>query len=52
MMAFWDKRNQVITWVVVTHGFIKKSGKLPTAQVHKTIQYMSNFFQNENNKFS
>jgi phage-related protein len=52
MMAFWDKRSHVLIWVVVTHGFIKKSGKLPAAQVNKTIQFMSNYFQDENNKLS
>ena len=52
MMAFWDKRSRVLTWVVVNHGFIKISGKLPAAQVNKTIQFMSNYLQDENNKLS
>ena len=35
-LAFWDQRNQ-LTKVVVTHGLIKKSDKLPAQEIEKAL---------------
>ena len=35
-MAFWDKRDNKRTLVIVTHGFIKKVAKVPSRELSKT----------------
>jgi len=33
LMAFWDKRTKSL--IICTHGFIKKSQKLPSKELNK-----------------
>lgn len=35
LIAFWDKRNSKQTLVVATHGFVKKTDKLPMKELIK-----------------
>jgi phage-related protein len=49
LLAFWDKRKSKLALVVITHGFIKKTAKLPMSELNKTIQMMSKYFNHENN---
>ena len=45
MMAFWDKRNPLMIQVVVSHGFIKKTARLPEFELSKAKKIMSKYFQ-------
>ncbi|TVR42261.1 MAG: type II toxin-antitoxin system RelE/ParE family toxin [Cryomorphaceae bacterium] len=33
LLAFWDKRNKSETLVVATHGFLKKTDKIPKVEI-------------------
>jgi len=44
LLAFWDK--QLGSLVVRTHGFIKKSQKLPSIQMNRAKRLKSNYFKN------
>jgi phage-related protein len=43
LLAFWDKRKN--TMVICTHGFIKKTDKVPKPQIDKAKQIMKIYFQ-------
>jgi len=47
LLAFWDKRDENITFVISTHGFIKKTGKVPKSQVEKAMNDMKRYFENQ-----
>lgn len=36
-LAFWDKTSTVNTLVISTHGFIKKSSKIPANEIQKAL---------------
>ena len=46
LFAFWDKSNGKETFVIATHGFIKKKQKTPTNEIRKAeeirIAYLKN----------
>lgn len=48
LIAFWDKRSSERTLVVVTHGLIKKTEKLPMKELIKAegirIKYLMGFY--------
>jgi phage-related protein len=45
LLAFWDKRNGRDTLVIATHGFIKKTGKVPQKEVEKAKMMMEKYFK-------
>jgi phage-related protein len=45
LLAFWDKRNNRNTLVVCTHGFIKKTDKVPKQEIEKARQLMRQYFE-------
>jgi phage-related protein len=45
LLAFWDKRNNKNTLVVCTHGFIKKTDKVPKSEIEKARQLMRLYFE-------
>lgn len=45
LLAFWDKRNNKKTLVVCTHGFIKKTDKVPKSEIEKARQLMRLYFE-------
>ena len=47
LLAFWDKRTAENTLVVCSHGFIKKTDKLPVRELDKARKIMVNYFQNQ-----
>lgn len=44
LFCFWDKRSPVATLVVCTHGFIKKTDKVPNAELIRAHQLMKKYF--------
>ena len=43
LLAFWDKRDNNNTFVICTHGFIKKTQKVPSKEIEKAIKIMTEF---------
>ncbi|MEY3421163.1 MAG: hypothetical protein RIR48_1452 [Bacteroidota bacterium] len=44
LLAFWDKSNNRNTLVIATHGFIKKSSKVPKNEIQKAENIRSEYF--------
>jgi site-specific DNA-methyltransferase (adenine-specific) len=42
---FWDKDNNKRTLVIATHGFIKKTSKVPQKEINKANQIMKIYFE-------
>ncbi len=48
LLAFWDKTDKTETLVLATHGIIKKTDKVPKADIEKAKKIMADYFaQNE-----
>lgn len=45
LLAFWDKRNNRNTLIVCTHGFIKKTKKIPRNELERARQLMKMYFE-------
>lgn len=45
MLAFWDKTSKNPTLVILTHGFIKKTSKVPQKEIDKAKQIMKLYYQ-------
>lgn len=45
LLAFWDSRDKSETLVVATHGFMKKSAKVPTDEIDKAIALRDKYFE-------
>ena len=46
-LAFWDRDDRVFTFVVTTHGFIKKTQRIPKREIQKAEQLRRNYFENK-----
>ena len=44
LFAFWDKGSET-TLVVVTHGFKKKSNKIPIKEIQKALSIRARYFK-------
>ena len=47
LLAFWDKSKSVNTLVIATHGFVKKTQKIPKQETLKAKQLMNEYFENK-----
>jgi len=47
MLSFWDKANKLVTLVIVTHGFVKKTFKLPISELNHAMNLRLKYVQNE-----
>jgi phage-related protein len=45
LFAFWDKTDTQETLVVATHGIIKKTDKIPKAEIEKAKAIMRLYFE-------
>lgn len=45
LLAFWDKRDNRNTLIVATHGFIKKTNKVPDREVHRAYLIREKYLQ-------
>ena len=47
LFAFWDKSDNKETLVIATHGFIKKSDKVPASEIRRAIDLRKKNFLNK-----
>ena len=47
LLAFWDKTANTSTLVIVTHGFIKKTDKVPIHEIDRALTLKKNYIQNK-----
>lgn len=47
LLAFWDKTSVNETFVISTHGFVKKQSKVPDKEILKAIQSQARYFENK-----
>jgi phage-related protein len=45
LLSFWDKTDKTETWVVATHGIIKKTSKVHKAEIDKARAIMKLYFK-------
>lgn len=45
LLAFWDKSASRQTFVIATHGFIKKVDKLPAKELERAEKIRKKYFQ-------
>lgn len=45
LLAFWDKRDNENTLVVSTHGFVKKTSKVPNKEIQKADNLRIEYFK-------
>lgn len=50
LLAFWDKTDNKRTWVIATHGFIKKVDKVPAIEINRAIRLRDTYFQQRQKK--
>ena len=48
LLAFWDKSNTSETLVIATHGFIKKTDKLPRNEIEKAENLRKQYLKSKN----
>jgi phage-related protein len=46
LLAFWDKTDNNKTLVVATHGFIKKSNRIPKNEIARALRLREKYFNN------
>jgi len=47
ILAFWDKEDDLKTLVVTTHGFVKKTSKVPKKEIQKAEEIRKNYFDDK-----
>lgn len=47
LLAFWDKSNNKETLVIATHGFIKKTDKVPASEIKRAVDLKKKYFLNK-----
>lgn len=45
LLAFWDKTGEVDTFVIATHGFVKKVDKVPSNEIEKAENLRQLYFE-------
>jgi phage-related protein len=49
-LSFWDKTDKMVTLVVATHGFIKKTDTIPKEEIEKAKAIMKQYFEQKSKK--
>ena len=44
LLAFWDKTDKLETLVLSTHGIVKKTDKIPKADIEKAVKIRAEYF--------
>ena len=47
LLSFWDKTNSENTFVISTHGIIKKTSKVPDKEIQKARQLRAKYFEDK-----
>ena len=50
LLAFWDKEDDMETFVFATHGFIKKVDKVPINEIERAINIRRKYFEIKHQK--
>ena len=50
LFSFWDKIDNQETWVVATHGILKKTQKTPPKEIKKAEEIRKKYFNNKAKK--
>ena len=50
MLAFWDRKGEIETLIVATHGFLKKTNKTPISEIKKAESIKDKYFKKKLNK--
>lgn len=50
ILAFWDKENNKETLVLATHGFIKKTDRVPKKEIDKAVAIRAQYFESKKNE--
>jgi len=50
LLSFWDKTEKEETLVLATHGFIKKTDKVPKSEIDKAEQIRLEYFKQKNRR--
>jgi phage-related protein len=50
LLAFWDKSDERNTLVIATHGFIKKTDKIPSNEIIRAVNLRVKYFENKINR--
>ena len=45
MLAFWDKRDSGNTFVICSHGFVKKTSKVPAKEIKQAENIRNDYFK-------
>jgi len=45
LFAFWDRTEKTETLVISTHGIVKKTNKVPKAEIDKAKQIRAEYFE-------
>ncbi|MEA1787710.1 type II toxin-antitoxin system RelE/ParE family toxin [Arenibacter sp. GZD96] len=45
LFAFWDRTGKTETLVISTHGMVKKTDKVPKAEIEKAKQIRTEYFE-------
>ena len=45
LFAFWDRTGKTETLVISTHGMVKKTDKVPKAEIEKAKQIRNEYFE-------
>lgn len=48
LLSFWDKRFKEESLVIVTHGIIKKTSKMPKKEIEKAERIRQEYFKHKN----
>jgi phage-related protein len=47
LLAFWDKTDNKQTFVIATHGFLKKVDKVPANEIDRAVRLRDTYFNNK-----
>ena len=47
LLAFWDKADNKKTFVLATHGIVKKLAKVPNKEIEKAEKIRTEYFNNK-----
>jgi mRNA-degrading endonuclease RelE of RelBE toxin-antitoxin system len=47
LLAFWDKTGDTDTFVIATHGFVKKVDKIPVTEIEKAENIRDLYFEDK-----
>jgi len=50
LLAFWDKTDNKNTFVIATHGFVKKVDKVPGNEIERAERIRDKYFNHEQKK--